>query len=1445
MKHLSKTRLSLQGCAVSVVISIPLFLLAACGDTINEQINANVGAVATNDDLPECTESIAGQTAFIKETHEFLGCDGKEWQTLSANTVSVGDNVCTSTSLSDGTGFEIFCNGQSIGTVKNGKDGSDGEPGAAGKDGADGQKGDKGDDGAPGTNGTNGTNGKDGAPGTNGTGCKIQESTPLTATIACGSETFMMDLTGYVDVPEDCDPSDEGCGVPMDSVELSGVSQKGPFVSGTDVTAYELENGKSLKQTGKTFGGKIENQDGSFNIRTVKLKSSYTYLVADGFYRNEVTGENSASTIKLRALTNVDGRKTANINLVTHLEYDRVQRLVTKDNKSVIEAKRAAEKSLFAAFNIDNTGFKGFAEDLNIFKEGDGNAALLAVSAMLQGDRSEAELIALLASLSVDMGDNGVWDDSLQRAKIADWAMKADIEGRLATIRANVEGWKLSESKAPAFEGHVTNFWMTELGVGECSENDAGKLFATKNTYSSYYAANDSAYNEGDSSLVRLICDASGETPAWRFATDIEKDTAALSTEAGEGAAAYGKINTGRVYVKEGDWRRGTQLDIDLEASCVANIKKYTTFSAMSTDTTWYICVDDGNKLDGYTVPTSWRKATNAEADTAQFGVPETAKDSIKVGHINKGHYFVYENDIWRRGTENDRLLEKACLAKMVGNVYRIKNQFYTCTDEKKIQPDGFEVVTTWRVSTADEADNYFTENPEQDGAVKQGDMDKARIYVFENGEWRRGTALDLTLGEGCVAANKGTVFKTTGNKYYTCTEEKQTVDGVLVNNTWRESTADEADNYFAANGTAGQVRRGDMDSSRVYVYENGWRRGTALDWILGEGCLAAKMGHILKTTDNRYYTCTNETVLENGATVNSTWRASTADEADKFGWTAPTGTGDSVKTGNIDTTRYYVYEGEWRFGTYLDDDALLGPCTNEKVNNVVKSSEDEWYKCVNGGSTLVGGKPVAREWRKATNVEVDTYLLSPTARVGYYSAGPVNTNLYYVKDYTGWRPATDLEKSGLKSCVNIANNNVRQNNAGDWYKCTNEVGTTIDGFVANYTWRKATNIEKDTLGWGTTSYTQGAYRTGRINENLVYVFETQNGVRAWRHGTSLDATLKLACIPSRKNTLKEFSSLEWYKCVGDTNVSYEESKWTSVWRKATDLEIDSNYWNKYKTEDGTLLKGPFTGRIMLWDNGSLREPTAVELGWNKGCVKAKYGTVDTLSSGLGHTCSDTGWSLKGTFKDERDDIIYKGVKIGTQVWMAENLKYDYKYHDRVTDTWPSVGHYCYNDLSSNCNKYGRLYLWSTAMDSIGIWSYGLVGAAITNGCGYGNTCSVSRPLRGVCPHGWHLPSNAEFATLYEYVGGVMNAGTPLRSTQGWEAGSWPGKDTYGFSALGGGYRTSSGTYTGELQQTYFWSSVEVTWDKVRALYFNNSYRVWDDIAWKNTAHYVRCIKDN
>ncbi|MBO4437045.1 MAG: fibrobacter succinogenes major paralogous domain-containing protein, partial [Fibrobacter sp.] len=791
-----------------------------------------------------------------------------------------------------------------------------------------------------------------------------------------------------------------------------------------------------------------------------------------------------------------------------------------------------------------------------------------------------------------------------------------------------------------------------------------GALFATKNAKSAYYAANDSVYTAGDSSLVRLICDASGTTPAWRFATDFEKDVAALCADLPEDTAVVGMINTGFVYVKEkGDWRRGTDLDMLLDFSCVDGVKNYTTYTADATDTTWYICVLDGGKLDGYTIPTSWRLAKESEADTAQFDIPETAADSIKQGHINKGRFFVYEKDEWRRGTENDYLLGKACLADMEDKVYYIDEQYYTCTKERKLQ-----------------------------------------------------------------------------------------FDGVVVNNTWRDSKAE---------------------------------------------------------------------------------------EADTFGWSAPTSGPDSVRTGNIDKTRYYVYEDGWRFGTYLDMD--LGPCTSQQIDKVVKSSDDVWYKCVNGGSTLVGGKPVAREWRKATDFEVDTDSLSVTARVGTYSEGPVNKNLHYVKDSAGWRPATDLENSGLDACTKTQKDSVKSTRAGEWYKCTNDLGTTIDGFVVNYTWRKATNIERDTVGWGRNDAAEGDVKPGEINGNMVYVFETKNGIGAWRHGTSLDASLGLSCIQSRKDTLLEFSSLEWYKCVGDTNVSYEESNWTSVWRRATDLEIDMSYWNENKKENGTLLKGSFTGRIMVWDDGTLREANDVEIGWNKGCVKARYGRVDTLSSGLGHTCSDTGWSKKGTFKDDRDGKIYKGVKIGTQVWMAENLNYDYKVS--IDDERVSFGHFCYDDLSSNCDKYGRLYLWSTAMDSAGTWAYGLVGRGIPNGCGYGSTCTLDHPVKGVCPHGWHLPNLADWATLYDYAGGIMKAGYTLQSTEGWTYNR--GWDLYGFSVLGGGYGYADGTYSSEGTGTHFWTSVEVDSTEARIIYFANSARLNESIIRENRAAYVRCIKNN
>ena len=167
-----------------------------------------------------------------------------------------------------------------------------------------------------------------------------------------------------------------------------------------------------------------------------------------------------------------------------------------------------------------------------------------------------------------------------------------------------------------------------------------------------------------------------------------------------------------------------------------------------------------------------------------------------------------------------------------------------------------------------------------------------------------------------------------------------------------------------------------------------------------------------------------------------------------------------------------------------------------------------------------------------------------------------------------------------------------------------------------------------------------------------------------------------------------------------------------------------------------------------------------------------------------------------GEMTDSRDGQVYKTVQIGEQVWMAENLNYDY--NEGTAES------YCYNNSADSCAKYGRLYLWSAAMDSAAV--FGDAG----KGCGFGSTCAAGSAtvVRGVCPAGWHLPSRAEFQTLFAAVGGEDVAGTVLKSSSGWY-NNGNGTNAFGFSALPAGNRNDFGDfdYAGDL--AYFWSATE------------------------------------
>lgn len=206
-----------------------------------------------------------------------------------------------------------------------------------------------------------------------------------------------------------------------------------------------------------------------------------------------------------------------------------------------------------------------------------------------------------------------------------------------------------------------------------------------------------------------------------------------------------------------------------------------------------------------------------------------------------------------------------------------------------------------------------------------------------------------------------------------------------------------------------------------------------------------------------------------------------------------------------------------------------------------------------------------------------------------------------------------------------------------------------------------------------------------------------------------------------------------------------------------------------------------------------------------------------------------------GSMVDSRDGQAYKTVQIGGQTWMAENLNYQ---------TGESK---CYENKPENCEKYGRLYTWAAAMDSAAIFSKD--GAR----CGDGKECDAIGTVRGVCPEGWHLPSEEDLEELKKLAGqkagDIDMAGTMLKSTTGWmyDAGKGGnGTDGLGFGALPVGYYDSSfDDFYYEGSGAYFWSSTEGSSSDAYTLNLDfNRENAYVGLNDKNLGFSVRCVKN-
>jgi uncharacterized protein (TIGR02145 family) len=189
----------------------------------------------------------------------------------------------------------------------------------------------------------------------------------------------------------------------------------------------------------------------------------------------------------------------------------------------------------------------------------------------------------------------------------------------------------------------------------------------------------------------------------------------------------------------------------------------------------------------------------------------------------------------------------------------------------------------------------------------------------------------------------------------------------------------------------------------------------------------------------------------------------------------------------------------------------------------------------------------------------------------------------------------------------------------------------------------------------------------------------------------------------------------------------------------------------------------------------------------------------------------------------------YQAVVIGTQTWMARNLNYN------------APDSKCYDDDPANCNIYGRLYDWSTAMD--------LPSSCNTENC----TSLIGTPHKGICPSGWHIPSDVEWGALMQSVNPncsltdkCANASKLLKATSRW-TGGYEETDAFGFSALPGGYGGSDGRFSSVRIQGYWWSASEHNSDSDRA-YIRAMVNYDEDVYYnyfrKNNLYSVRCLKD-
>ena len=238
---------------------------------------------------------------------------------------------------------------------------------------------------------------------------------------------------GMMAMLQSCSSNDDLDGYTPTNFNVGGKVEKGPFVRGTAIQMQPLD--ADLDETGESFTSTITDNEGTFTFGSKLLKSPYVKLSASGYYFNEVTGELSKGTLALNAVANLQNAADVNLNILSHLKYQRVMDLVAKDGKSFKEANNQAQEEVLKTFGLE----KYAKTDVNHFSITSGTdeaAALIAVSSLILYNRSEAQITEYLSQLSEEFAEDGNFSETTKLQIRKDMF---SLESKLPQIAENIK----------------------------------------------------------------------------------------------------------------------------------------------------------------------------------------------------------------------------------------------------------------------------------------------------------------------------------------------------------------------------------------------------------------------------------------------------------------------------------------------------------------------------------------------------------------------------------------------------------------------------------------------------------------------------------------------------------------------------------------------------------------------------------------------------------------------------------------------------------------------------------------------------------------------------------------------------------------------------------------------------------------------------------------------